>query len=82
MSAVQKSGRRIPEDIAVAGFDNIDFARYMNPPLTSAGYDSNDLAAAIVRLVLKQLETPEAPAETVTLENNLFIRKSTYTYAE
>ena len=77
MSAVQKAGMKIPEDIAVAGFDNINFAQYMNPPLTSAGYDADELAATIIRLILKQLENSEAPAETVALESDLFIRKST-----
>ena len=77
MSAVQKSGKMIPDDIAVAGFDNINFASYMNPPLTSAGYDAKELAATIVRLILKQLENSEAPAETVALQSDLFVRKST-----
>jgi len=35
LSALREAGIRVPDDIAVAGFDDITIARYLNPPLTS-----------------------------------------------
>jgi LacI family transcriptional regulator len=39
VSALRESGIRVPEDVAVAGFDDIPMARYMHPPLTTVRVD-------------------------------------------
>ena len=52
MSALTQAGLRIPEDMAIVGFDDIAMARYLNPPLTSVNVDLLDLGArAVQRLV-------------------------------
>lgn len=52
MSALTQAGLRIPEDMAIVGFDDIAMARYLNPPLTSVHVDLLDLGArAVQRLV-------------------------------
>jgi LacI family transcriptional regulator len=49
-------GVRVPEDTAVVGLDNIEFAKYMQPRLTTAGVDSDHLAAALFELLLDRLQ--------------------------
>ncbi|HET7790614.1 MAG TPA: LacI family DNA-binding transcriptional regulator [Gemmatimonadales bacterium] len=52
VSAFREAGMRIPEDVAVAGFDDIPMARYMHPPLTTVRVDISDLGArATARLL-------------------------------
>ncbi len=52
MSALSQAGLRVPEDMAVVGFDDIAMARYLNPPLTTVHVDLLDLGArAVQRLV-------------------------------
>lgn len=52
LSAFREHGVQIPEDIALAGFDDIPIARYMTPPLTSVRVSIADLGSrAMTRLV-------------------------------
>jgi len=57
MSAVAKAGIRIPEDVALAGFDDIEISRYLSPPLTTAHVDAQQLGARAVRLLISNLRT-------------------------
>lgn len=47
MAAVQESGRRVPDDVAVVGFDGIVAGRYTSPALTTVAQDL-DLAGAVL----------------------------------
>jgi LacI family transcriptional regulator len=52
LSALRESGVEIPGDIAVAGFDDIPLARYMDPPLSSVHVPICELGARAVELLL------------------------------
>ncbi len=52
MSALRESRVRVPEDMAVAGFDDIPLARYMDPPLSSVRVPISDLGARAVGVLL------------------------------
>ncbi len=53
MRSLAETGVRVPEDIAVAGFDDIETARYLSPPLTTMRVDTFELGArAVDRLLL------------------------------
>jgi len=54
MGALSDAGVRVPEDIAVAGFDDIAMARYLNPPLTTAHVDAFRLGERAVEMLLEQ----------------------------
>jgi LacI family transcriptional regulator len=51
MAALREAGLRIPDDIAVAGFDDVPMARYVTPPLTTVSVRIAELG----RLALEQL---------------------------
>lgn len=50
MSALSEAGLRVPEDLAVTGFDDIPLAQYMRPPLTTVRANAYELGERAVRM--------------------------------
>ena len=66
----------MPEDIAVAGFDDIPMARYMNPPLSTVHVDISKLGERATTLLLSSLKNGDRPRRQLQLPTNLVIRSS------
>ena len=78
VAALRKHNISIPQQCAVAGFDNIVFARFCDPPLTSVGYDNTLFSQTVWKLMIRRLrkeETGEAVRERIPQILN--IRQST-----
>lgn len=56
--AVNECGLRVPEDISVAGFDDIEMTRYMMPPLTTYAAPIDELAQQAIAALIAQWEEP------------------------
>lgn len=67
---------RIPDDLAVIGFDDIDTASLMSPALTTVVNPALAVGAECARLVLQRIETPSGPFRTVSLPTHLVVRES------
>ncbi|WP_375422979.1 LacI family DNA-binding transcriptional regulator [uncultured Friedmanniella sp.] len=69
-------GLRVPADVSVVGFDDIEVSGYSRPPLTTVRQDFGDLGRAAVRVLLARLagEWPTAPT---LIEPELVVRAST-----
>jgi DNA-binding LacI/PurR family transcriptional regulator len=82
LAGLQQAGLRAPTDISVAGFDNIVYSAYTNPPLTTLDQPKRFLGAEAARLLLQLLATPgeqesaEQPAARI-LKGALLVRGST-----
>jgi LacI family transcriptional regulator, repressor for deo operon, udp, cdd, tsx, nupC, and nupG len=70
-------GLRIPHDLSVVGFDDIRFARYVDPPLTTVAQPMRQLGEGTVRLLVEILRGNSTPPESVTLPHTLVVRSST-----
>ncbi|MCK4907374.1 MAG: GGDEF domain-containing protein [Spirochaetes bacterium] len=66
---------RIPEDIAIAGFDNIDEARFMNPPMTTVDQPLYKQAVIATEMLIKMIAGESVPQEII-LPVKMLIRKS------
>ena len=77
LSSLHALGVRVPEDIAVAAFDDIEEAEFTAPPLTTIAWDIEGMADAAVRLLAERSENRDLPTRDVTLEHTLKTRAST-----
>jgi DNA-binding LacI/PurR family transcriptional regulator len=73
--ALKESLRCIPDDIAVAGFDDVAFSRYISPTLTTIRAPIEEVGVAAVQLLLKCIQNIECEP-TILLPTELIIRES------
>jgi DNA-binding LacI/PurR family transcriptional regulator len=78
LRALHERGVRVPEDVAVVGWDDIEDGRYSTPTLTTISPDKQQIASLAVEFLATQLgaERPEAPREA-TADFTLAVREST-----
>jgi LacI family transcriptional regulator len=76
MVAVAEAGLRVPEDIAVTGFDDAPFAATVMPSLTTVRQDAIGMGTAAAEAILLMLERPDEPPPTLVLPAELIIRES------
>ena len=78
MRAARDQGLRVPGDLSVVGFDDIDLAAHVDPPLTTVHQPIRQKGADAVRLLLAEVEQREANRpEHIRLETRLIVRAST-----
>jgi LacI family transcriptional regulator len=82
MRAAQELGRRVPEDLSVIGFDDIDLALHVTPPLTTMHVDKVGMGRMAVQLLINRVEFPDAERVTFVLHPSLIERRSTATKSE
>ncbi|MDD0859893.1 LacI family DNA-binding transcriptional regulator [Arthrobacter alpinus] len=68
---------RIPQDVALVGYDDIDFAASAVVPLSSIRQPSALIGKTAVDLLTEQLNDPGAPARSVVFKPELIVREST-----
>jgi len=77
MRALHEAGCRIPEDVAVIGFDDIEEARFAIPSLTTIAPDKQQMGELAVSFLLGRIEgTRTGPPERVEVPFHLIVRES------
>ncbi|HEX8026796.1 MAG TPA: LacI family DNA-binding transcriptional regulator [Candidatus Limnocylindrales bacterium] len=78
MGAARELGLRVPAELSVVGFDDIDLAAHVDPPLTTVHQPIRRKGSDAVRLLLAEIERPTAHRpEHLRLETRLIVRGST-----
>jgi LacI family transcriptional regulator len=77
LRAAGELGLRIPGDLSLTGYDDIPYAAFAAPPLTTVRQPLPGLAHRIVELLLRRLADPTASAERAVLTPELVVRAST-----
>lgn len=79
LRVLARNGIEVPRQISVIGFDDIQLAEYVNPPLTTVRMSRHGLSRAAVEALRNQIEAPEKPVPKILLEvsTTLTVRQST-----
>ncbi|WP_250007088.1 LacI family DNA-binding transcriptional regulator [Actinoplanes sp. M2I2] len=76
LAAVREAGLRVPEDVAMVGFDDSSAAVAASPALTTIRHPLEDMAAEAARLLLARIEDPDMRVSSVIYEPALVERDS------
>lgn len=74
---LQDNGLKVPEDVAVVGFDNTRLATMVRPTLTTVMQPMYDIGAVSMRLLTKLLQGEKVAEKQVTLPHRIIERDST-----
>jgi len=77
LQASLRRGLHVPQDISIAGFDDILISSYLTPPLTTVQVRGVDTGRKLAELLFERLEDPDLPPRQVRLPAELVVRKST-----
>jgi DNA-binding LacI/PurR family transcriptional regulator len=68
--------RSVPEDIAVVGFDDVEYATLLTPSLTTVRQPCRDISRTAVRTLLQRIEDPQLPPRHIQHPAEVVIRQS------
>jgi DNA-binding LacI/PurR family transcriptional regulator len=76
ITKLKELNRRVPEDVAVVGYDNIAIAEWYDPPLTTVDQPHYQMGQRAMQAMLNRLENLGDSEEVVKFETSLIIRRS------
>ncbi|WP_435206024.1 LacI family DNA-binding transcriptional regulator [Micromonospora sp. bgisy143] len=76
LRTLRDAGRRVPEDVAVIGFDDAPVARQADPPLTSVFQPVEEMGRQMARLLVARIRGDDLPAPHILLDTQLVHRAS------
>jgi LacI family transcriptional regulator len=79
IQALRESGRRVPEDVSVIGFDDIQSAAYQNPGLTTVRQPLRQMGVIAAETLLERINSPRQPdyPKEIVVKPELIVRAST-----
>jgi DNA-binding LacI/PurR family transcriptional regulator len=76
LQALAEAGRRVPEDVAVVGYDDDPIAAALQPPLSSVRQPIEEMGREMARLLMEAIDSPDRPPRRVLLTTRLEVRHS------
>lgn len=76
LKVITSRGLRVPDDIALVGMDDTDLAELAIPSITSVNLGSRERAQAAAELLMRRIENPQAPHQTIVIAPTLSVRES------
>jgi LacI family transcriptional regulator len=76
LRAATELGLRVPDDIALVGYDDIELASYTNPPLTTIKQPKVEMGLATLNFLLSRIKDKQSAPQRALLPVSLVIRGS------
>lgn len=77
INAAAERGLRVPDDLSVVGYDDIAYAAFTSPPLTTVRQPGGEMGSETARLLLSRLDGHDGPPRRVVVHPELVVRGST-----
>jgi len=77
MHYLKKQGFRVPEDIAMLGFNNENIGRFVEPSLSTIDLNAYDMGTASAEILLNQIKNSGYPIQKQLVKSKLIVREST-----
>ena len=77
LRVLERQGIRVPDDLALVGYDDVDFARSLSVPLTTVNQDKYLIGQTAADLLLRELRDESHEHQEVLLASELVVRAST-----
>ena len=81
LSAAHEAGVRVPQDLSLVGFDDIELARFTSPPLTTIVQPKQQIGMLAVDMLLERIQGGRTDTKQVLLQPALTVRASTASFA-
>ena len=77
LRAAAEAGCSVPGDLAVVGYDDLEIARFTNPPLTTIAQPKKAIGVQAVNLLVNRMSQKNRPPSRLILPPELIVRRST-----
>jgi len=77
LASLNAIGKRVPQDVLLAGFDDVNFARFVSPGLTTMHQPCTEIGKAAYETLLARVKAPQSSPRTISLFAPLVVRAST-----
>ena len=77
LKILKERGFRVPDDVAISGFDNLFPSTLVSPAITTVDVPNYEMGAAAMRELLDRIEHPDAPPKAHVLDARIIVRAST-----
>jgi GntR family transcriptional regulator, arabinose operon transcriptional repressor len=76
MRSILELGYSVPQDVRLAGIDDLDYAHLLPVPLTTLRQPTREIGAAAFAAMLDRVSRPETPVRDILLQTELIVRRS------
>lgn len=76
LSALQDAGLRVPQDVSLVGYDNLELLNYVRPRLTTVDHGGRESGRRLARRLLERIKAPEMPADRLVSVPRLLVRET------
>lgn len=76
LNTLREQRVRVPEDVALVGFDDMPWSGQLSPPVTSVSQPTYELGREAARLLLRRINDPDVHPQSIVLQTRLVVRES------
>jgi DNA-binding LacI/PurR family transcriptional regulator len=77
ITALKRMGKRVPDDVSIAGYDNIQMSELIDPPITTISQPTYQMGKSAMEAVFHQINDPDSSGRVIHFDLPMIVRQST-----